>query len=53
MTHFPCYPEWAGSSSRLDSKLFSILIASAFGAAPHNPGKLTFNTTSNFTRPTQ
>ena len=40
VTHFPCYPEWNGSLSRLNSKLFSMLIASAFGAAPHNPDKL-------------
>jgi hypothetical protein len=30
-----------------------MLIASACGVVPHNPGKMTFNTTSNFIRPNQ
>jgi hypothetical protein len=51
--YFRCCPEWVGSLSRLDSELFSMLIDSAFGAAPHNPGKLICSTTSNFFRPNQ
>jgi len=51
--YFWCCPEWVGSLSRLNSKLFSMLIASAFGAPPHNPGKLICSTTSNFFRPNQ
>jgi len=53
MKYFWCYTEWVGSLSRLNSKLFSMLIASAFGAPPHNPGKLICSTTSNFFRPNQ
>jgi len=48
--YFSCCPEWVGPLSRLNSRLFSMLIASACGVAPHNPGKMTFNTTSNFIR---
>jgi len=51
--YFSCCPEWVGSLSRLNSKLFSMIIASAFGAVLHNAGKLSFNTTSNFIRPNQ
>jgi hypothetical protein len=51
--YFWCCPDWVGSLSRHNSKLFSMLIASAFGAAPHNPGKLSYSTTSNFFRPNQ
>jgi len=51
--YFWCCPEWVGSLSRLNSKLFPMIIASAFGAAPRNPGKLICSTASNFFRPNQ
>jgi len=53
MKYFWCYTEWVGSLSRLNSKLFSMLIASAFGVVPRNPGTLICSTTSNFFRPNQ
>jgi hypothetical protein len=51
--YFSCCPEWVGSLSRLNSRLFLMLIATACGALPHNPGMMNFKITSNFTSPNQ
>jgi hypothetical protein len=51
--YFWCCPEWVGSLSRLNSGLFSMLVASAFGSALRNPGKLICLTTSSLFRPNQ
>jgi hypothetical protein len=51
--YFSCCPASVGSLSRLNSKLFSMLIDSAFRSVPHGRGKPTINTTSNFIGPNQ
>jgi hypothetical protein len=50
---FSCCPEWEAWLSRLNRRLFLMLIVSPFRAVPHSPGNPGFNTTSNFIRPNQ